>query len=411
MIMAALPHSITEGEMAMLANIFRLIAKEIRYDEDKEKLAPGEIGISYTEGCLYIRNPHTGELFSPNSIANINQITNKFDSDTGILNADRVGGIRFYSHIDQLTQLGITLSMDSVIRQMEYPGILMSPVLYENPAAFGFPSTHGVVLVHKIDVEHVMAQYYDCNTYTTYEGQYNRVTHHFDGWARAGGGTGSEYLESIGGGSQTTIKSDSELKDMMVVTVRVTETLEPGASVSYNGGRYLPIIGQDGTPLGTSIGANNIIMLIYDELRAGWVWLSSTASSSNAVLEITNARLESVTKELVLMRKDYQERLREMKLWVTELAGKLDAKPGNIHTISSTFTAPIDATTTIKTVNGFIANVDKLVVNYNQTILRAGIDYIIDGTGIQLRTFALNRGDVLQFIVLKQAGTALIPTE
>ena len=46
--------------MSYLAKIFRLIAKEIRTDEDKEKLAPGEIGISYIENTFYIRNPHTG---------------------------------------------------------------------------------------------------------------------------------------------------------------------------------------------------------------------------------------------------------------------------------------------------------------------------------------------------------------
>ena len=51
---------ITEEQMKLLAGIFRIIVKEIRSDEDKEKLAPGELGISYIEGTLYIRNPHTG---------------------------------------------------------------------------------------------------------------------------------------------------------------------------------------------------------------------------------------------------------------------------------------------------------------------------------------------------------------
>lgn len=404
--MATLPHTITDGELAMLANIFRIIVKEIRYDEDKEKLAPGEIGISYTEGCIYVRNPHTGELFSPNSIKNINQITNKFDSATGILNADLAGGIRFYSDISQLTQLGITLSIDSIIRQMEFPGILMSPIKYENPEAFGFPSDNGMVLIHKVNTEFVMAQYYDCNTYTTYEGRYNTFTHKFDGWARIGSGSGSEYIESIGGGNQTVIKSDTDLKDMMIVTVRITETLEPGALISYNGGKYLPILEKDGTPLGTSIGANNIIMLVYDKLRSGWVWLSSTESSMSTILEITNSRLEQVTAKLEYTIKDYTERIIEVERRLDNKLAQLDAKPGNIVTVVSTFTAPIAAIDTINTINGFNSKLDKLVVNYNQTVLRPGIDYMIDGTGIRLKTFTLAKDDILQFIVIKQAATA-----
>jgi len=392
--------------MAMLADIFRIILKEIKVDEDKEKLAPGEVGISYTEGCFYVRDPHTGELFCPNSVAHIKQIMNKYDGATGLLNADRVGNIRFYSHINQLTQLGITLSIDSIIRQMEFPGILMSPIQYDNYELLGFPSNNGMVLIHKVNTNFVMARYYDCNTFTSYEGRYNMITHTFDGWVIAGGGAGSKYIESVGGGSTTTIRSDAPLKDMMVLTVRITESLEPGAKISYNGTTYLPILNQDGTELGTSIGANNIIMLIYDEQRSGWIWLNSTGSATLTVLEITNNRLETVSKQLELATKDYQERIIEAEHRINTKLAALDAKPGNIVTVCSTFTAPTAATTTVNAISNYNAKLDKLVVNYNQTILRPDIDYVVEGNGIQLHGFALNAGDVLQFIVIKQAATA-----
>lgn len=400
------PYTITDWQRQLLSEIFRIILKEIRFDEDKEKLAPGEVGISYDEGCFYVRNPYTGELFCPNSIAHIKQIISKFDSKTNLLNADRVSGIRFYSDIGQLTQLGITLSADSIIRQMEYPSILMSPVTYTNYATMGFPSDNGLLVVYKVNPEFVMCTYYDCNTYTTYDGRYNRFKHMFEGWSISGSAD-SDYLESTGGGDLIGVRGDNAITDMMVITMRVTDTISNGAKLSYNGGEYLPILDRNGSALSSVITANNIIMLIYDDQRKGWIWLSSTESSINAVLDITNARLDSMTKRLEYIAKDYQEKLSNMKLYVdTQLANHI-AQPGRIIEVISTFTASTNATDTIPKIKDFNPVLDKLVINYNQTILRLDIDYVIEATGgIQLRNFTLNSGDTLQFIVFKQAATA-----
>lgn len=46
--------TLTEFQQQLLAEIFRVIVKEITCDEDKEKLAPGEMGINYKEGTFYI---------------------------------------------------------------------------------------------------------------------------------------------------------------------------------------------------------------------------------------------------------------------------------------------------------------------------------------------------------------------
>ena len=45
-----------------------------------------------------------------------------------------------------------------------------------------------------------------------------------------------------------------------------------------------------------------------------------------------------------------------------------------------------------------------LIVNYNQTVLREGIDYDInkDINGITMKAFNLKTDDILQFMVIKQ---------
>ena len=48
------PRTLTPYQMSLLADIFRLILKEVKVDSDLEKLAPGELGISYTNGCFYV---------------------------------------------------------------------------------------------------------------------------------------------------------------------------------------------------------------------------------------------------------------------------------------------------------------------------------------------------------------------
>lgn len=395
--------TMTPWQMQMLSEIFRIILKEITCDEDKEKLAPGELGVSYLEGCLYVRDPHTGELFSPNSTAHINQILSKFDPVTNLLNADRVSHIRFYSNISQLSQLGISLSADTIIRQMEYPAILMSPVNYSNYKTLGFPSDSGMMLVFKVSPETVIASFYDDRTYTTYDGRYNKFTQFFEGWSTSGGAAETEYVETSGGGNQTSITVKQDIKDLMIISVRVTETLNPGAMISVNGGEYAPIINADGTPLATSVASNNIIMLIYDQARNGWILVTSTQSSVMSVVTMLSSRLTSLTDTVAHMQKDFTEKLRELKTYVD----KRLTEPGKIVTATSTFTASLDAVDTINAVENYVHGIDKLIINYNQTILREGIDYVIEAGGsIQLKEFSLKSGDVLQFIVIKQTAAA-----
>ena len=45
---------------------------------------------------------------------------------------------------------------------------------------------------------------------------------------------------------------------------------------------------------------------------------------------------------------------------------------------------------------------DKLIINYGQTLLREGIDYVAVGYGIRLNNIVLNAGDIIQFTIIVQ---------
>lgn len=402
------PYTITEWQMELLSHIFRIIVKEITCDEDKALLAPGELGIDYKGGCFYIRNPHTGELFAPNSIEHVRQILDKYDPETGLLNADKVSNIRFYSSIGQLTQLGISMSPDTVIRQMEYPSVLYAPIEYaETYETLGYPSASGVMEVVKISPEFVTVRYYDNMTCDYYDGKYNPFKNLFEGW-KISGSLESEYLESVGGGDNTKIRSTKDLTDLMIVTVRVTEELNPGATISYNDGAYMPILMSDGSALDHSIASNNIIMLIYDEAKKSWILTDATEDSISTVIAIQQDRISELTTQTDHMEKDYIERVAELRTEMNEQITALKARPGVLVPITSVYTAPYNGVDTIAKVADFDPRFDYLVVNYNQTILRPGLDYVIEvdedgtGAGLQFPTIRLQANDTLQFIVMKQ---------
>lgn len=403
-------------QMKLLSEIFRIIAKEITCDEDKYSMAPGEIGIDYTEGCFYVKDPHTGELFCPNSVSHIKQILSKFNEQKNTLNADYVSGIRLYSNISQLTQLGVSLSADSIIRQMEYPAILMSPIEYESYSALGFPSNSGIIIVHKINPEFVTASFYDNHTMVVYEGRYNPFRQFFEGWSVSS--AGAEYVETVGGGDRTSITLKHTPEDLDIVTVRVTKDINTGATISVNGGAFLPICNMDGTPLGSTITANNIIMLIYDKPGNRWLLADSSDSSTVSVVNILKDRLDTVTTTLNRAIADYQQRLGELKAhtdrqvadlktYTDRQVADLKVRPGVISEVVSTWTATSDNVDTINAVTGFNPKYDKLLINYRQTILRNGIDYVIEDSGsVVFKEIRFYTGDILQFIVLKQAESA-----
>lgn len=422
---------ISPEEAALLANIFRLILQEIKSDEDKHKLAPGELGINYKTKTIYVRNPYTGEIFSPNSLEHLSQILAKYDYKNNILNADKVSEITFYNRLGQLDKLKVDFTPDSVIRQMHGPAIFFGPIEYENWKVLGWPSDSGICVVYKSDEEHVLARFYDNRTYITYEARYNHLRHMFEGWAIGGAGD-SIYAETIGGGDSTIVRIepyDQELADLMIITLRVTETLNPGCMVQVNENMPMPIVTRDGNPLGVYVEPNNIIMLVYDKPNRRWILLESTESAMHAIVAMTSERLEifkseternfievgeRITSEIQKVEERWNTTIQTLTAsfnnviaelnnrWEKKLA-EVAAAPGRIIAHVANITAESDGVKGISIIPEFDGHTDKLVVNYNQTILRYGVDYVITDTGIDFTdNITLMKGDEVQFVVLKQ---------
>ena len=163
----------------------------------------------------------------------------------------------------------------------------------------------------------------------------------FDGWI-VSGNVDNEYVETEGGGDHTNIRSDKELTDMMLLTVRVTETLNPGCTVSYNGSEPYPIVNADGSELSDQIAANNIIMLIYDEQEHVWRLVSGDESSVSATVNIMGDRLENMQVEMNKIVEESNKKLTELKKYVDQQVDILKARPGKIDDISILYTATQD---------------------------------------------------------------------
>lgn len=94
----------------------------------------------------------------------------------------------------------------------------------------------------------------------------------------------------------------------------------------------------------------------------------------------------------------------DLRAYIDQEVQKLKTRPGNIVTHLSTYTAEVDGIVDIPNISDFDATHDKILVNFNQTILRENVDFKInvDINGISLLSFALNTDDILQFTVLEQ---------
>lgn len=99
-----------------------------------------------------------------------------------------------------------------------------------------------------------------------------------------------------------------------------------------------------------------------------------------------------------------EEETNDIKGYIRSEVESLRREPGRIIPHLSTYTAENDGEFIIDNIANFHAGVDKLVINLYQTVLRPDIDYKIrkDTNGIELVLTSLNKGDILQFIVLEQ---------
>ena len=126
----------------------------------------------------------------------------------------------------------------------------------------------------------------------------------------------------------------------------------------------------------------------------------------SSITTVLNNRIDSINQELNEY-KDYMDRhVSNLRKYVDQQISAVSALPGNIFAKTSVYTASIDSVDTINHVADYVPGVDKLIINYNQTLLRPDIDYIVEVEtgGIQLKGFTLAKGEILQFIVIKQNG-------
>lgn len=389
--------TLTPYQMQLLSDIFRLVLKEIKTDEDKESLAPGEVGVSYNNGCFYVRNPYTGEIFSPNSLDHITQILSKYDEGTNILNADKVSGIKVYSSIAQIPQLPQNMSADTIIRQMEYPSILIAEIKQDTPDSFGFPGGYGVLTVTKMSPTIVTANFYDYRTYVNYEGRYNPFLMELEGWSHTGSMVNAEYTESVTSGNTVNISVLKPIDDLSVLVVKVLSDIPANSYVNVNEMGPLPLIDMSGEPIGYSITSNNIIMLIYDKARTSWILTEFTKSSLVSIMQIMNDRLTTMRSEFDTFKQQTATKFTELRDYVdTELK-----KPATIVPIQFVYHAT-NSTDNIPALENFVVGLDHLIINYHQTILHEGNDYSFDSDNSIRFNFTIPAGDDVHFVIIKQ---------
>ncbi len=384
----------SQEQLQMLSEIFRIYVKEIATNNDKEHLGPGEIGIDYTNGSIVIRNPHTGELFYPNSVEFGNMISAKYDNTTGLLNADTLNGIPLFVDIEELnySDSGIThRDIDAIIEALPDKAILMARVLDSMYELHNLPAEDGILTIYKIidtNSTNIMISYYDSETCIKYDGKYNKYTHLFESWMITNSNIMNTecYDTQLGGMSAVIHYTETpEIDDMTSITVRITNQLSPGAKLTVNGIEAKDIYNPDGSLYMREIPANTVTTFIYDKEMDGWVIVPTTRSASSVITQLFKDRINSVIR---FVETRFQENA---------------VLPGRIITSSSVYTASTNNVTTIPYPTDYVAGIDKLMVNYAQTLLRQDVDYTLNENNLTLiNNISLAAGDKIQFIVLKQ---------
>ena len=99
-----------------------------------------------------------------------------------------------------------------------------------------------------------------------------------------------------------------------------------------------------------------------------------------------------------------QDKNNDIRTYVDTAIEEFAAQPGKIIPYLSTYEAQESGITTVENISNYDAYRDRLVINYNQTILQKGINYEVvrETNGIRLLNMSLDVGEMLQFVVLKQ---------
>lgn len=385
---------ISEATMKLFTDIFRFILPDVN-PSNKEALAPGELGINYESGVFYFRDPTTLEIRTPNSVEALKFIENRYNYDSDELTADRIGGLKFYTsvtHLPDVTDIN-SVSIDTMISKMQHPAIMYAQTETDSYETLGLPAKSGLLSIIKVSDTACTLQFYDTQKSISYTGQYSGSTKQFLYWIRDEDTMANFGIASGDGTSQSVTVAKSDIEDLDTVTIKVTNDVQPTATWSINGSTAARLYDTDGNLIDTGlIKENSIIMLIRDNVLGRWVLADLNKTIIYQTTRILSSRLSGSSNFI----EAYADRINSMETWLLSNAGKF-------ITSNSLYTCTADGTTTIPVSDYDVEN-DVLLVNYNQTILRCGIDYSIkaDGSSISLLTTTINKDETIQFIVIRQ---------
>ena len=380
---------LSEDIIKLFTDVFRFILPNVNPD-NKEELAPGELGINYDTGVFYFKDPYTLEIRTPNSIEALQFIEDHYNYETGELTADRIGDLRIYTqvtHIPGIESLE-SVTIDTIISKMVAPALLLTHTESDSYKALGLPARSGLLSITKINDFATSMMFYDGESSVSYIGQYNGTNRQFMYWYRDEDSL-QNYAEASGNGTSQTVTIDKEIEDLMVMIVKLTNDVQPTATWTFNGSSEYTLVDLYGNPITELLTENSIIMLIRDELLDRWILADMNKNIIYQTAMLIDKRLRNTIESV-------PDRVESIENWLTNDANKF--------VVSNTiFDCTEDNTATIP-VSNFDINSDVLLVNYNQTILRMGIDYSVsaDGTSISLLTSTLSTGDQVQLIIIKQ---------
>lgn len=400
-----------ERERALhnLSEIFRVMVKSVTADT-ANTLAPGEIGIDFDEWTIYAKHPITDEIITPNSLAYLRSILKKYDIETGELSADKISGFRVYTSVDQLPQLGhIQLTVDSIIRQMAVPSLFIGIISHDNPDMIQIPSHSGILEIIKLDEQYVSLMYTDQETSKKYDGIYDYEQRLFGGWSSSNISDTAPGSDITVDDETITITTDTEIKDLSIVTIRTPEKLVTPIYVKVNGIGPFELLNINGNVITETVPANKIIMLMYDEFRHAWILLRDNQSSDQALIETMSNRIK-ILNDVVINQNNIidglNQNLQQFKqstsqdlqtIW--DAINTIKENPIGIHHMISTYiaTEPIPQ---LIPIDSFDSTRNALIVNLGQTVLREGIDYDIIDNQLKLKNIILLPNTTLHFVII-----------
>lgn len=405
-------NKISNETLALFSEIFQFWIRRIGDGEEKT-VAPGELCIKPLAdegGVLYWRDPITGQLITPNSLEDLQIILDHFNKEDGTMSADKVGGIRFYTNLNDIKLGdGVNQTPDTIISHMDSKSILLAPVEFPTDyKVLNWPSASGLVTIVKMSNDTVRAEYTDRETSNTWTGIYNAVTHEFIRWQFSEDASANYLLAQ---GNEFKLRADSPVPvhDFEVWSIKLPTNVQPTATLQINDSEYMMLKTVTGEPIKEILSINSVIMITFDGYRKCWVLLSETRSIASQLMQIMAIRLDSQTGDLTALIGEVRTFIEETKDVIGAIHNRLDRlekSPGKIVYDSRIFTITETNRNEIILDKSFAAvGVDIILANLGQTILQIGVDYTTNANTNAL-TFSAGRtlsvGDTIQIIVIKQ---------